>query len=171
ARRRRRVRCDAGAVRRRRLSRASFVRRIVSRRVCTPPRGKPGDHRMTALDPFSIPITGVALVDASAGTGKTHTIATLFVRLVLERALEVDRILVVTFTKAATAELRDRIRRRLGEALQAFETGRSADPTLAELVRRTRDAGRARKLLAVAVASADQAAVLTIHGFCQRVLE
>ncbi len=65
---------------------------------------------MTPLDPFSIPITGVELVDASAGTGKTHTIATLFLRLVLERGLAVDRILVVTFTKAATAELRDRIR-------------------------------------------------------------
>jgi exodeoxyribonuclease V beta subunit len=126
---------------------------------------------MNALDPFSIPITGVELVDASAGTGKTHTIATLFLRLVLERSLPVDRILVVTFTKAATAELRDRIRKRLGEALQTFENGPGSDPTLARLYERTRHRDRARNKLAAAVASADQAAVLTIHGFCQRVLD
>jgi exodeoxyribonuclease V beta subunit len=126
---------------------------------------------MNTLDPFSIPITGVELVDASAGTGKTHTIATLFLRLVLERSISVDRILVVTFTKAATAELRDRIRKRLTEALATFETGPGSDQTLARLYERTRDRARAREKLASAVASADQAAVLTIHGFCQRILD
>lgn len=127
---------------------------------------------MKPLDPFSIPLTGVGLVDASAGTGKTHTIATLFLRLVVERALEVDRILVVTFTKAATAELRDRIRRRLAEALAAFESGNAgSDEILAGLLERTRDRNRARRKLLAAVASADEAAVFTIHGFCQRVLE
>lgn len=127
---------------------------------------------MKPLDPFSIPILGVELVDASAGTGKTHTIATLFLRLVLERAIAVDRILVVTFTKAATAELRDRIRRRLTDALAAFERGDAGpDETLRSLLEHTPNRDRAKKRLAAAVAAADEASVFTIHGFCQRVLE
>ena len=85
---------------------------------------------MTPLDPLSIELHGVRLIEASAGTGKTHTIATLFVRLVLERRSAVDQILVVTFTNAATAELRDRIRKRLRDALAAFEDAPATDPAL-----------------------------------------
>ena len=71
---------------------------------------------MPAFDPVTVALGGTNLVEASAGTGKTFTIATLFVRLVLERELDVDRILVVTFTEAAAAELRGRIRERLLQA-------------------------------------------------------
>ncbi|MPQ72339.1 AAA family ATPase, partial [Pseudomonas sp. MWU12-2323] len=65
---------------------------------------------------------GVNLIEASAGTGKTWTIAALFARLLLEDSdgqppPTIDRLLVVTYTKAATAELRERLRRRLGEML------------------------------------------------------
>ena len=59
------------------------------------------------------PCRACRLLEASAGTGKTYTLALLFLRLLLERRLAVDQILVVTFTRAATGELRDRIRRRL----------------------------------------------------------
>jgi len=58
------------------------------------------------LEPFKVKLADTLLVEASAGTGKTHTITTLFVRLVVERGLSVKEILVVTFTEAATAELR-----------------------------------------------------------------
>jgi len=78
---------------------------------------------MTALDPLRIPLRGLTLIEASAGTGtgtgtgKTYSITTLYLRLLLDLGLEVDRILVVTFTEATTEELRDRIRGRLVQAL------------------------------------------------------
>jgi exodeoxyribonuclease V beta subunit len=125
---------------------------------------------VTPLDPLAIALTGVSLIEASAGTGKTHTITTLFVRLVIERKLPVDRILVVTFTNAATAELRDRIRRRLREASAAFATGASADPALRELVLRSGNRAADERRLELALAAVDEAAVHTIHAFCQRVL-
>ncbi|MFB9147146.1 exodeoxyribonuclease V subunit beta [Halomonas alkalicola] len=86
------------------------------------------------LDPIHLPLTGSRLIEASAGTGKTFTIALLYVRLVLgprdeadaesfPRALTPPEILVVTFTNAATRELRDRIRARLMEAAEAFQSG------------------------------------------------
>jgi exodeoxyribonuclease V beta subunit len=81
---------------------------------------------MKRLDPLALPLSGTKLIEASAGTGKTYTITTLFLRLLLERGLSVDRILVVTFTNAAAAELRQRIRRRLRETLLAL--GQPAPP-------------------------------------------
>ncbi|MFX3668628.1 exodeoxyribonuclease V subunit beta [Xanthomonas arboricola] len=65
-------------------------------------------------DPYlHLPLHGVRLIEASAGTGKTFTLATLFTRLVVERGLRIGQILAVTFTEAATQELRRRIRERL----------------------------------------------------------
>ena len=79
---------------------------------------------MKALDIAHIPLLGHSLIEASAGTGKTYTISQLVLRLLLEthnglkdRPLLIDEILVVTFTKAATQELKDRIRSNLNEAL------------------------------------------------------
>ena len=71
---------------------------------------------MRQLDQTTLSLEGTHLIEASAGTGKTHTIASLYLRLLLERELNVNQILVVTFTNAATAELRGRIRGRLREA-------------------------------------------------------
>ncbi|HEY5959939.1 MAG TPA: UvrD-helicase domain-containing protein, partial [Polyangiaceae bacterium] len=71
---------------------------------------------MKALDVLSVPLTGIHLVEASAGTGKTHAITTLYLRAVVELGLLPEQILVVTFTRAATAELRERIRHRLRSA-------------------------------------------------------
>ncbi|WP_373691167.1 UvrD-helicase domain-containing protein, partial [Endozoicomonas sp. SESOKO3] len=86
------------------------------------------------LEARTFPLHGNRLIEASAGTGKTYTIANLFLRLVLGhgpehdqkksahcKPLTVDQILVVTFTEAATGELRDRIRARLHQAREAFE--------------------------------------------------
>ena len=64
---------------------------------------------------------GITRLEASAGTGKTYTLAGLFLRLILEAGIPAGEILVVTFTEAATAELRDRIRQRLQTALRALE--------------------------------------------------
>ena len=61
---------------------------------------------MQVLDPETLSLSGTAVVEASAGTGKTYTITSLFLRLLLENELGVDQILVVTYTRAATAELR-----------------------------------------------------------------
>jgi len=122
------------------------------------------------LDPLTIPLQGCRLLEASAGTGKTYTLALLFLRLLLERQLEVDQILVVTFTRAATGELRDRIRRRLREALDGLEQRGPMDPQLnALLAAVSPDLGK--RLLADALVRMDEAAIYTIHGFCQRILQ
>lgn len=76
------------------------------------------------LDIYKTPLEGIQLVEASAGTGKTWTIAGLYVRLILETNASINNLLVVTFTKAATAELRDRLRKRLVDVLNAFERGK-----------------------------------------------
>ncbi|MDZ4184366.1 MAG: UvrD-helicase domain-containing protein, partial [Desulfuromonadales bacterium] len=122
------------------------------------------------FDLLHSPIAGRILVEASAGTGKTYTIAALVVRLIVEKGLEIESILVVTFTEAATAELRDRIRRRLVEALELFSSGSGSDDFLLPLYLRSLDRDDARRRLQRALISFDQAAIHTIHGFCQRIL-
>src|SRR5580692_11868910 len=80
-------------------------------------------------------LTGeLTLIEASAGTGKTYTISGLVLRLVLERQLAIEEILVTTFTELATAQLRDRIRNLLLRALTAFQTGESEDELLQPLL-------------------------------------
>lgn len=126
------------------------------------------------LDILAEPLEGLRLIEASAGTGKTHTLADLYLRLVLEGGRSVDQILVVTFTVAATAELRERIRARLEAAREAFVSEAPADPqdeVLAGLLARMPEHAVAARRLARAVQSFDEAAILTIHGFCQRVLK
>lgn len=134
------------------------------------------------LNPQDLPLTGVRLVEASAGTGKTFTIATLYLRLILERGLLPDQIVVATFTRAATAELAMRLRKRLRLAAELL---RQDDPAQARagddgemqatravvkcaigtagadaLARRARDAELAM----------DTAVIGTLHAFCNRVL-
>ncbi len=125
---------------------------------------------MKPFDPNSAPLSGTTLIEASAGTGKTYTIAGLFVRLVLELDLAVDQILVVTYTTAATAELRTRIRSRLIQTRQALARGRSEDPFIGGLICASPDPGAAAARLDGVLADFDRAAIVTIHGFCQRLL-
>ena len=89
---------------------------------------------MKPLDLINTPLKGNNLIEASAGTGKTYTIEGLFLRLILEKQLAVEQILVVTFTKAATEELRDRIRTKLLQAETAFRRGSSKDNFLQSLL-------------------------------------
>ena len=132
--------------------------------------------------PLDLPLdrSGTVLVEASAGTGKTHALTTLIARLVVEHGRAIDEILVVTFTRAATAELRDRIRRTLKAAQEAVrasleERCMEAEPQARELLARwARPAGTdlapAARRLDAALQDIDRASVYTIHGFCQRVL-
>jgi len=128
--------------------------------------------KLPLFSPFAVPLEGSQLIEASAGTGKTYTITSLFLRLILERSdMDVRRILVVTFTEAATGELRDRIRTRLRGALDAFLAGQApADDAFLQELLRGHDRDVAVKLLTSAIADFDEAAIFTIHGFCQRVL-
>jgi exodeoxyribonuclease V beta subunit len=112
-------------------------------------------------------------VEASAGTGKTYTIVGLYIRLLLEKKLGVDRILVMTFTNKATYELRDRIMRRLQECMVAIEAGAdSDDPFFSEVISRFGGIkkGESLKLLNNAIQNFDDSRIFTIHGFCQKVL-
>ncbi len=124
----------------------------------------------------SLPV-GTTVLEASAGTGKTYTIAGLVTRYVAEGRCRLPELLVVTFTRAATAELRDRVRRRLvtaGSHLEAVLAGAPAvhDDQVAALLAdadETTVASRAGNV-AAALAEFDAATVATIHGFCQHVL-
>jgi exodeoxyribonuclease V beta subunit len=133
------------------------------------------------LDVFACPLEGIRQIEASAGTGKTLNICGLYLRLLLEKRLEVQRILVVTFTNAATAELRERIRQRIVDTLawlraeQAGETPAAGDEFVERLVRGARerhglDSADMIARLALAQATFDEASIFTIHGFCQRAL-
>lgn len=133
----------------------------------------------TPLEPMTFPLHGARLIEASAGTGKTFTIAGLYLRLLLGHGsaetrhrvpLTVDQILVVTFTEAATAELRDRIRARIHDARIAFARGQSSDPVIQPLLNEFDDHKQAAEILLQAERQMDEAAVYTIHGFCQRML-
>nr|WP_321282409.1 exodeoxyribonuclease V subunit beta [uncultured Vibrio sp.] len=133
----------------------------------------------TPLEAMTFPLHGARLIEASAGTGKTFTIAGLYLRLLLGHGsaetkhrvpLTVDQILVVTFTEAATAELRDRIRARIHDARIAFARGHSSDPVIQPLLSEFDDHKQAADILLQAERQMDEAAVYTIHGFCQRML-
>ena len=147
------------------------------------------NNRNPNLDPLALALNGSALIEASAGTGKTFTIAILYVRLVLGHGQSPDsplqnllppNLLVVTFTEAATKELRDRIRTRLTQAAEVFsEAADESDPPAeTALIYQLRNESypdpaswpECRKKLLLAAEWMDEAAVSTIHGWCHRML-
>lgn len=133
-----------------------------------------------ALDAATFPLLGRQLIEASAGTGKTYTIANLYIRLVLGHGqsmrppLSPDQILVVTFTKAAAQELVERIRLRLNDvAIALRDDTPPADPFMAVLwqdYQATAQRPYAARLLTQAAEAMDEAAISTIHSWCQRML-
>lgn len=130
------------------------------------------------LDPLRLPLQGERLIEASAGTGKTYTIAALYLRLLLglggtaafPRPLSVEELLVVTFTEAATAELRGRIRANIHELRIACLRQSTDNPLYASLLDEIADKQQAAHWLLLAERQMDEASVFTIHGFCQRML-
>ncbi len=131
-------------------------------------------------EPFHLPtfpLTGKRLIEASAGTGKTFSLAGLYLRLLLEKRLDVRDILVMTFTRAATQELRERIRTRLTTAAMLAADPDSAAPNDAEhaialelVDKAAADEPREQiaRRLSDAAARMDDAAISTIHGFAQQ---
>jgi exodeoxyribonuclease V beta subunit len=118
--------------------------------------------------------TGVTVLEASAGTGKTYTIAALTARYVAE-GIALERLLLVTFTRIATGELRERVRERLvsverglARRLAGAPAQPDEDPVVALLAQT--DAAPRRERLARAIASFDAATIATTHGFCQEML-
>ncbi|MEJ1097486.1 MULTISPECIES: exodeoxyribonuclease V subunit beta [unclassified Pseudoxanthomonas] len=136
---------------------------------------------------FDTDLHARSLVEASAGTGKTYALAGLFARAVIVDRLRVPQILAVTYTVAATQELRERVRLRLRQAVELADTWKDCDPETREgdapetamlrrllhqaLLSEPRESLPAlRQRLARALREMDLAAIATIHGFCQRVL-
>lgn len=112
------------------------------------------------------------VIEASAGTGKTYTIVALFVRLLIEKKLDVSQILVMTFTKKATSELRGRIFEQLSNCLRMLKKGTEGedDIFLNEFYDRISDREEAARRLEHALRNVDEIQISTIHGFCQKVL-
>jgi exodeoxyribonuclease V beta subunit len=136
-----------------------------------------------ALNAHTFPLRGSHLIEASAGTGKTWTIAALYVRLVLGhgdagtapvRPMLPQDVLVMTFTRAATRELSDRIRARLTEAAQVFRGIAKTDDDFLKQLKEEYAEGEPREQaahrLALAAQAMDDAAVYTIDAWCQRML-
>lgn len=140
------------------------------------------------FQPLSIPLLGVHSINASAGTGKTYTITTLYLRYLLEAGCNVEQILVTTFTKAATAELKERIRKRLSDAMalmrycdsleaaQEMVRSKLADAQLVALLDSIQawdsdSRERTCERLEDAILSFDQAPIFTIDSFCRQVLQ
>lgn len=125
---------------------------------------------------LGIDLTGIKLIEASAGTGKTYTIANLYLRNILEGRSTAE-ILVVTFTNAATEELRGRIRARLFQTLRLFDCpAASDDQFLTLLVTQWQSFDRSAQLLwhdrlQLALRCMDEASISTIHSFCQRAMQ
>jgi exodeoxyribonuclease V beta subunit len=155
---------------------------------------------MNTLNPLTLPLDHNALIEASAGTGKTYTITTLYLRAVLGlinandneplAPIAVDKLLVVTFTKAATRELHERVRTKLKEAQHGFiemqdkatnmpmSEASKLDPNLIavlnEFVRRSDDETpilKGYQLISDAITLMDDAAIFTIHSFSNRALQ
>lgn len=141
---------------------------------------------MQKLNPITHPLNSVSLIEASAGTGKTYTMVALYLRLLLNagenglsRPLTVEQILVMTFTEAATQELKDRIRTRIVEVKGLFNQvlqqqltePPSHDPFILDLFYAVKaDLPSAVLRLELAQQDMDTAAIFTIHGFCYRML-
>jgi exodeoxyribonuclease V beta subunit len=131
---------------------------------------------MQTFSALTIELGGRNLIEASAGTGKTYAITSLYVRLLVEQGLLPENILVVTFTEAATKELRDRIRQRIRDARDAFAGFPTTDTLFLGLLQAAAGdsgptAAEALVRLEAALQTFDCAAIATIHGFCNRALQ
>ena len=126
------------------------------------------------LSPFNLADpqleTGRVVIEASAGTGKTYSLTVLVVRHVAERGLRADQLLMVTFTNAATAELREKTREQAQETLQHLRNSKQEHPWMTSML-----ASEASRLTAISnlqqfLSHFDDTTITTIHGFCQIVL-
>ena len=128
---------------------------------------------MRRLEHEGVELAGMNLIEASAGTGKTYAIASLYLRLLVEKGLRPEEILVVTYTDAATKELRAKIRSRIREALDVIEGCETEDAFLLSFREKSQLSGIAnvKDILERALGNFDTASIYTIHGFCLRALQ
>ena len=135
-------------------------------------------NNFAIIDPATCPLSGISLIEASAGTGKTYTIQNLFLRLIAEKALPIQSILVMTFTNAATQELQDRIRQILHNA-QLFLTkpellkedeSKRIKELLQNAMLENQDPEIILARIKIALLDFDAASIFTIHSFCQKIL-
>lgn len=137
----------------------------------------PESHILNAAHSLNLDLKGIKLIEASAGTGKTYTISNLFCRFIIE-GTQIQNILIVTFTNAATDELKNRIRLRLKDVFQLFKgiiEDNIEDEFLSLLLKEFKQETEAQQTiilnrLMLAMRSFDEAAIHTINGFCQRML-
>ncbi|VAW40369.1 Exodeoxyribonuclease V beta chain [hydrothermal vent metagenome] len=130
---------------------------------------------MNIFDLYTADLGGVKLIEASAGTGKTFTLSGLYIRYIVEKKLTPDKILVLTFTKAATAELKTRLRQQLIQCRNHLQDREIVDkakqPQLYNLYESYRKQQTAIKYIELALICFDQAAIFTINGFCQKIID
>jgi exodeoxyribonuclease V beta subunit len=130
---------------------------------------------MKPLDIRTLPLDGTVCIEASAGTGKTYTIALIVLRLVMETALDLRSLVVVTFTESATGELAERVAAFLRLAREYALNGirTREDENIAALVDAAREGAGDKVLTRLddALLNLDLARISTIHGFCKRVLD
>jgi exodeoxyribonuclease V beta subunit len=136
--------------------------------------GRDGDSGDLGL---RLPLHGRRLIEASAGTGKTFTLITVLLRLLLVRGVPIAQLLAVTFTRAATAELRQRLRQRLRAAQRVLDDRHDPDDGEAQAAAAVLAQAQAtvssqdlRDRVRAALLQLDEALIATIHGFCQRAL-
>ena len=125
------------------------------------------------FDAATTPIEGRMLLEASAGTGKTYSLMRVLLRLLVEKGIELDRILVVTFTNAATDELSSRLRSNLTELIEQIRLNKSGsfNDLLDSWGEKKYSQDIILEKLQTALNKIDDAAIFTIHGFCQRILQ
>lgn len=121
------------------------------------------------FDPTKVPLQGSNIIEASAGTGKTYSITILVMRLLLEKNISINQILIVTFTKAAVAELEERIRKTIKSAFYYCKNNSYAiDENIKNLIENNREKGEVEKKLKEAVLFLDETHIMTIDSFCQK---
>jgi len=128
----------------------------------------------TPFDPCGPLPTGSLVLEASAGTGKTHAIASLALRYLAEGVVRLPQMLLVTFGRSATSELRDRVRSRLVAAERALrdpQTALTSDDEVVAHLAASSDVTACHQRLVTALAEADAATITTTHGFCEQMLQ
>ncbi len=125
---------------------------------------------MQSVNLATYPLRGVSLIEASAGTGKTYTITHLYVRYLLETNYQVNQLLIVTFTNAATQELRGRIRDLVYQVSNYLQQDAAEKSEFDSLFKVWQGDADALFKLQRALINFDEAAIYSIHGFCQRLL-
>lgn len=125
----------------------------------------PGDDLLTQNFSFKRSL----FIEASAGTGKTFSLLTSVIRLIVEEGFSLNQILIVTFTRAAVFELKTRLRKGFEEAYRSFQKGIGLHSWAEKLDEKQRKKGE--QALKIALFSMDGANIFTIHGFCHFLLQ